>query len=236
MEVYDFSCIEDHLDACNSCDKKLFIHIQDRSLSCSAPNYLLNERACEDGIELQLVNLGDAWVHRGWVAKQWVSAVRKRYRSLLSRLAERFDVRISGISLPETFITAYMEGFDHKKYIDVSIENIMHAKKVFKKSYVVQCVNFWPGELGNSCMEQLFISANKSTILDEQTQTNSSYHFFSEYKFEINPIAMAFKEDTLEHKNEKTGRSFTKKGLKDLAVDNLGAAIIFWSPEIWYEK
>lgn len=43
-------------------------------------------------------------VGSGWVAQQWVPAVRYRYQALLAALAKRFDGQIYGVNLPETAI------------------------------------------------------------------------------------------------------------------------------------
>ncbi len=148
---YDFSEIEQALSYLEPLHKRLFIQIQDRFFSPDArnvPSYLLNEAVYKGGIVPQKDNAGPTQPEGiGWVAQQWNPAVRERYQRLIQALAAAFDGRVFGINLPETSADIDMKqdstGFDYDKYFKAEMENIEFTRKVFKKSYVVQYVNFF---------------------------------------------------------------------------------------------
>jgi hypothetical protein len=168
--------------------------------------------------------------------------VRQRYQQLLKALAERFDGEIYGVNLPETAAdidVKHTAGFTCDNYFQAELENIAFARAVFKKSYVVQYVNFWPCEWDNDhqYMERTFAFAAErgvglggpDIVPNQQAQMNNSYPFFNKYKGKLRLVAMAVQEATLTYKNPATGRGFTRDEFEKFGREYLGAEIIFWS-------
>jgi hypothetical protein len=254
-DKYDFSQIEHDLATVQTHGKKLFIQIQDRFFTPEAkyvPRYLLTEPAYGGGIVPQKDNPGENLPQvSGWVAQQWNPAVRRRYQRLLQALADHFDGRVFGVNLPESAIDIDIHhdrtGFTCEKYFDAEMENLTFAKAAFKKTQVVQYVNFWPCEWNNDhhYMERAFDLAVKigaglggpDIVPGRKAQMNNSYPFFSRYKDKLSLIAMAVQEPTLTYHNPKTGKPFTKEEFEDFGRNDLGARIIFWSAAAtWLKK
>jgi len=246
-DKYDFSQIERDLKRLQSAHKKLFIQIQDRFFDREAryvPDYLINEPEYGGGISPQFDNPGeDKPVGSGWVAQQWNPDVRNRFQALLKALATRFDGQVYGVNLPETAIDLddkkLPAGFSCDNYFAGEMENLRFARKIFKKSWVVQYVNFWPCEWNNdhNYMGRLFAFASSNNIglggpdivPNREAQMKNSYPFFKRYKNKLALVAMAVQEPTLTYRNPSTGKPFTKKEFVRFADDYLGADIIFWS-------
>lgn len=245
---YDFSEIEHDLAYVNGLGKKLFIQIQDRFFQPQArnvPKYLLTEPGYRGAIVPQYDNPGENRpVALGWATQQWNPAVRQRFQRLLAALAKEFDGRVEGINLPETAIDLDMKrgnaSFSCDKYFQATLENLGFAKRVFKKSYVVQYVNFWPCEWNDDhhYMSRLFAfaAANRiglggpDIVPGRKGQMKNAYPFFHRYKGRLELVAMAVQEPTLTYTNPKAHRPFTRKEFSDYAEHYLGANIIFWSP------
>ncbi|WP_137939672.1 hypothetical protein [Chitinivorax sp. B] len=246
-DQYDFSQIERDLTYLKSLDKRLFIQIQDRFFrpqDKNVPRYLMKSPIYQGGIVPQYDNPGENKpVGMGWVAMQWNPAVRERYQKLLSALAEQFDGRVMGVNLPETAIDLDIKrdktGFSCDKYFQAEMENITFARKVFKQSYVVQYVNFWPCEWNNDhrYMSRLFTFAEANRVglggpdivPNKKGQMKNSYPFFHQYKGKLDLVAMAVQEPTLTYTNPKTRSPFTRQEFTDYAEHYLGTDIIFWS-------
>ena len=196
---YDFSAIETDLAFVRAAHKKLFVQLQDRFFTPTAKNvpaYLMTDKEYRGGIVMQSDNPGEKKPQgSGWVAMQWVPSVRQRYQQLLKALAERFDGEIYGVNLPETAAdidVKHTAGFTCDNYFQAELENIAFARAVFKKSYVVQYVNFWPCEWDNDhqYMERTFAFAAErgvglggpDIVPNQQAQMNNSYPFFNKYK------------------------------------------------------
>uniref|UniRef100_UPI0036DF4E11 hypothetical protein n=1 Tax=Photorhabdus sp. RM322S TaxID=3342825 RepID=UPI0036DF4E11 len=244
---YDFSAIEKDLALLSKIQKKLFIQIQDRFFEKDAryiPFYLQQSSKYQGGLVAQVDNPGEGKAQGyGWVAIQWNADLRKRYQNLLSALAKEFDGRITGINLPETAIDIDMKhdttGFSCDHYFAAELDNIKFARQVFKKSYVVQYVNFWPCERNNDhqYMSRLFNFASKNKIglggpdivPYQSAQMKNAYPFFNRYKGKLDLVAMAVQEPTLTYTNPKTKKPFTQEEFADFAENYLGANIIFWS-------
>ena len=246
--VYDFSAIEKDLSKLQKMKKKLFIQIQDRFFEPYAkniPQYLQDEQEYKGGLIAQSDNPGEGKAPaQGWVAMQWNLPLQKRYQKLLSELAKEFDGKIAGINLPETAIdinikNAKKTGFSCDKYFSSTVENMIFVRKAFKKSFVVQYVNFWPCEWNNDhkYMSRLFATALKEGIglggpdivPYKKAQMKNSYPFFNKYKGKLSLVAMAVQEPTLTYINTKTKKHFTKQEFSNFAEDYLGANIIFWA-------
>jgi hypothetical protein len=243
---YDFSQIEKDL-AFLGANKKLFIQIQDRFFEIrhrNVPAYLLQEPVYGGGLVPQADNPGENRPEgHGWATQQWNPAVRERFQRLLQALAEKFDGRVAGINLPETAVDLDIEhdetGFTCDKYFAAELANIEFARKVFRKSHVVQYVNFWPCEWNDDhhFMSRMFAFAETHRIglggpdivPNKKAQMNNSYPFFHRYKGRLNLVAMAVQEPTLTYTNPATGKPFTRAEFVEFAANYLGVDIIFWS-------
>jgi len=164
----------------------------------------------------------------------------------LYHLARQFDGRIYGINFEETPIdlsttNKKKSSFNEDLYFQTILDNLNCAKDVFKKSFVVQYVNFFPGEWQNSkkYMSRIFEFAYKNDIglggpdivPYKKAQMNNSYPFFNQYKGKLIKVAMAIQGPTRTHTNTKTSKKFTEQEFVDFAVDYLGVDIIFWEIE-----
>lgn len=204
------------------------------------PNYLLDKKY-QEGVSQQLDNPGEAKPKTvGWVAKQWVPAVRIRFQKLLKALGKEFDGKISGINLPETSIDIPNQSHTFcKTYFDTIIQNMAALKNAFQHTNVVQYVNFFPCEWNNDkgYMQKLFTYAvkhhiglgNPDTVPYRQGQMMNSYPFFHKYRKELSLTAVATQEPDYTYINPKTGRTFTVPDLYGFAKNYLGADIIFWN-------
>ena len=244
---YDFSLIEHDLQLSDALHKKLFIQIQDRFFTPQArnvPDYLMQDPVYRGGIIGQMDNPGENRPRvSGWVAQQWVPAVRLRYQRLLTALAARFDGRIYGINLPETAIDIDMKhnktGFSCDGYFDAEMDNLRAARAAFKQSRVVQYVNFWPCEWDNDhqYMSRLFAYAADNNVglggpdivPYKKGQMKNAYPFFNRYKGKLPLVAMAVQEATLTYTNPQRHKPFTREEFVRFGSDYLGADIIFWS-------
>jgi len=244
---YDFSRIERDLAFLGKLDKKLFIQIQDRFFQPEArhvPGYLLADPAYGGGLAPQADNPGEnAGEGSGWVAQQWKPAVRKRFQKLLLALGKSFDGRVYGVNLPETAADINLKkdktGFGCDKYFHAELENLKAAAAVFKKSHLVQYVNFWPCEWENdrNYMGRIFAFAAKNRVglggpdivPYKKAQMKNSYPFFKRYKGKLSLAAFAVQEPTLTYTDPETKKPFSREQFRDFARDYLGADIIFWS-------
>ncbi len=244
---YDFSAIRRDIALTQRQNKKLFIQIQDRFFSPAMrniPAYLLNEPRYSGGLAPQVDNPGEGLEKSGgWVAMQWNKAVRQRYQALLRELAKAFDGQVYGINLPETAIDIPGQtpppGYSCDAYFHAEMENLAVVRSAFKKSIVVQYVNFWPCEWNNDrrYMERLFQYAQANgvglggpdIIPWRKAQMKNSYSFFHRYKGKLSLVAMAVQEPTLTYKNPSTARPFSREEFIRFATDYLGTDIIFWS-------
>ncbi|MDD5210420.1 MAG: hypothetical protein PHV36_13590 [Elusimicrobiales bacterium] len=247
-DKYDFSRIERDLSILGKLNKKLFIQVQDRFFQPEArnvPGYLLTDPAYGGGLAPQADNPGEnAGEGSGWVAQQWNPAVRKRFQKLIQALGKSFDGRIYGINLPETAADIDLKkdktGFTCDKYFAAEMENLKTAAAAFKKSPVVQYVNFWPCEWENdhNYMGRMFAFAAKNRIglggpdivPYKKAQMKNSYPFFNRYKGKLSLAAFAVQEPTLTYTDPETNKPFKREQFRDFAQNYLGADIIFWSP------
>ncbi len=244
---YDFSEIERDLAFTGALHKKLFLQVQDRFFSPEArnvPHYLLTGPEYRGGLAAQTDRPGEGLPPvSGWVAEQWNLAVRHRYQELLRALAGKFDGAVYGVNLPETAIDTDRKrdrtGFTCDGYFEAEKENIAFAKQVFRRSYVVQYVNFWPCEWNNDhgYMGRFFAFAaargiglgGPDIVPYRKAQMDNSYPFFFRYRGKLSLVAMAVQEPTLTYRNPKTGKPFTRKEFEEFGRGYLGADVIFWS-------
>jgi hypothetical protein len=208
---------------------------------------MLDEPEYGGGLTRQFENSrpGETPVAKGWIARQWDPEVRARFQALLAALAERFDGRIAGVVLTETAATVDRstppEGFDCDSYYAAETQNILFARRAFKRSHVVQYVNFWPCGWNNArgYMSRFFelaaangIGVGGPDIVPYALgQMRNSYPFIRAYRDRVPIVAMAVQEPTLEYLNPQTGRRFTREEFEAFAVDYLGADVIFWSKD-----
>ena len=246
-DKYDFSRIEHDLKLLDTVNRKLFIQLQDRFFEVehrNVPLYLQQEPVYGGGLVSQADNPGENEpAGHGWATQQWNPAVRERYQRLLDALAKKFDGRAAGINLPESAIDIDIKndktGFTCEKYFAAELENMAFARKVFRKSHVVQYVNFWPCEWNNDqkFMERAFAFAQAHRIglggpdivPYQKAQMKNSYPFFHHYKGALTLVAMAVQEPTLTYTNPDTHKPFTREEFVAFAEDYLGVDIIFWS-------
>ena len=244
---YDFSQIETDLAVLGPLHKKLFVQVQDRFFrpqDRNVPRYLLEDPVYTGGLVPQSDNPGEGQpAGSGWAAEQWNPHVRHRFQLLLAALAEKFDGRIYGVNLPETAVDLDRKHdrthFACDAYFAAELENAKFARAVFRKSHVVQYINFWPCEWENSrrYMSRAFAFAaangiglgGPDIVPNQRGQMKNSYPFFHEYKGRLALVAMAVQEPTLTYTNPATGKKFTKDEFIDFARDYLGADVVFWS-------
>ncbi len=242
--IYNFSAINTDLQLLKSIHKKLFIQVQDRSFDAKifpVPNYLLSKKY-NDGIVKQIDFSGEGKaLSTGWVTKQWVSTVQNRFQKLLVALGKQFDGKIKGINLPETAIDIEEKEklFSCDYYFDSITANLKVLRSAFKKSDIVQYVNFFPCEWNNErhYMSRLFSFARENNIglggpdviPYRHSQMQNSYPFFHHNKEKLSLVAFAVQEPDYTYTDPNTGKHFTVKQLYDFAVNYLGANILFWN-------
>jgi hypothetical protein len=245
---YDFSSIEADLAVTRELKKQLFVQIQDRFFDPrdrGVPDYLLHDPIYGGGLAEQVDFAGEGKpVGSGWVARQWDPHVRARFQALLKALATRFDGQLAGINLPETAAdltpAERRKGFSCDAYFNGELENLAAARAAFKRTQVVQYINFWPCEWNNDhgFMERTFAFAlahgiglgGPDVVPNRKGQMKNSYPFFHRYKGKLPLVAMAVQEPTLTYTNPETGKRFTKAEIVEFADGYLGADIIFWTP------
>jgi len=246
-DQYDFSRIERDLAYLETLDRKLFVQVQDRFFEIqhrNVPAYLLEEPIYRGGLVPQSDNPGENLPEgHGWVTQQWNPAVRGRFQKLLAALAQKFDGRVWGVNLPESSVDVDAKndqtGFTCDGYFEATLENIAFARKVFRKSHVVQYTNFWPCEWENDhqYMSRAFEFAKQNRIglggpdivPYRKGQMKNSYPFFNRYKGQLSLVAMAIQEPTLTYTNPETKKKFTREEFVDFAENYLGVDVIFWS-------
>jgi hypothetical protein len=247
---YDFSMIEHDLALVEGRGKELFVEVLDRFFTPEGrhlPRYMLEDPQYGGGLARQFDNSQPSHVPvpQGWVARQWDPEVRARFQALLAALAERFDGRIAGLILAETAATvdrdAPPEGWDCDRYFEAETQNALFARRAFRRSEVVQYVNFWPCGWANArpYMSRFFeiAAANRISVGGPDIvpyrpgQLANSYPFIRAYRDKVPLVAMAIQEPTLEYLNPQTGSRFTREEFERFAIDYLGVDIIFWSKE-----
>lgn len=244
---YDFSQIDTDLAFLEKRGKKLFVQLQDRFFVVEArnvPRYLLEQPEYGGGLVPQSDYAGEGEPPgHGWAAMQWNPAVRARFQALIRALAARFDGRIHGLNLPESAVEVDPKkdrtGFTCDGYFDAEMDNARVARAAFRRSHVVQYVNFWPCEWNDDkkYMSRFFRFAAENKlglggpdiVPWRQGQMKNSYPFFNRYRGQLSLVAMAVQEPTLTYTNPKTGKKFTRDEFVAFARDYLGVDIIFWS-------
>lgn len=245
---YDFSKIEQDLELLNKAHKSLFVQLQERSFSpdvFNVPDYIREDAIYHGGVEMQYDFPGEGKpMTTGWVARTWDPAVKERFQLLIQKLSAQFDGKIYGINLPETsadFEPGHMPvDFTSDKYFDSVIDNIAYLKKTFRKSMLVQYVNFFPGEWNNDhhYMSRLFAFAMKhqiglggpDVVPYRDSQMKNSYPFFHKYKGKI-LTTIAIQEPDYSYKNPATGDFYSFNDFYSFAKEFLGASILFWNVE-----
>jgi hypothetical protein len=243
---YDFSMIEHDLDLTKSRGKAMYIEVGDRFFTPDArwlPQYLLDEPEFGGGLVRQVEGQRPSW--SGWVARQWDSNVRRRFQMLLKALGKQFDGRIAGLVLTETAVSVDKdnppEGFTCDRYFEAELENALFARRAFRRSHVIQYVNFWPCDWSNSrgYMSRFFefaatnhIGVGGPDIVPWQKgQMLNSYAFIRVYQNKVPVVAMAIQEPTLEYLSPETGKPFTRAEFERFASAYLGVDEIFWSKD-----
>lgn len=245
--AYDFSMIEHDLAIARRHGKQFWLQIADRFFRPDArwlPEYLLTGPEYNGGWARQYDDRGGTSVPAGWVARQWDPAVRARYQALIAALAKRFDGRILGFNVEESAADVGKDpppGYSCDAYFEGSKENILFARHAFKRTHVVQYVNFWPCGWANAngYMSRFFefAAANHigvggpDIVPNWRPQMRNSYPFIHDYQDKVPVVAMAVQEPTLEYVNPATGKPFTREEFVTFATDYLGVDYIFWSKD-----
>ncbi|MFK0202456.1 hypothetical protein [Streptomyces lavendulae] len=242
---YDFSAVDRVVREAESRHKKVFIQVQDRFFEPPArvPRYLLVDPEYGGGVTPQLNEDGPVPGPPGSVAAQWNKNVQNRFQRLLKELAQRFDGKVDGVNLPESSVSIDVEKdtthFTCDAYFNAELENAAYAKKVFKRSAVVQYINFWPCGWGdeNGYMKRSFEFAEKhgvgvggpDLLPYNKPHMNNAYRYLNQYRGKFPLVAMAVQEPDFEYTSPVTGKPYTKQEFIDFANDYLGADIVFWA-------
>lgn len=245
-DQYDFSAIADDLNKTKSQGKNLWVQIQDRSFDIGynpVPKYL-HAPFYNNGSVPQCDgdDCDSNFIPGGWATAQWNPHVRARFQRLLKALADRFDGAVYGFNLAETAIEIQANnrtGYSCQGYFEGTLDNARYAASVFKKSYAVQYVNFWPCGWANennylSDSFQFFADngvgiGGPDNIPHKQTMENNAYPYMSNYRNKVPISVVAVQEPDLAATNATTGQHFTKNEFLSFAEKDLGAKILFWA-------
>ncbi len=248
---YHFDEIRKNLSVLSKHKKGLVIQIQDLTFALQwkyVPSYILTDPEYHGGVALHYLGEGDAAVPEGWIARRWDKAVRLRFQKLLAELGKAFDGQIDGINLPETAF-AYGDredlkpkDFTSERYRDSIIDTMSALKAAFPRSFVLQYINFMPGEWlpfeDKGYMKSVYDAAEKwkvgvggpDLLPYKKGQMAHAYHFIPLVKNKV-PVGVAIQEGNYEHINPKTGKRVTLQELYDFGTDFLGADYLFWCTE-----
>ncbi|KAL7931396.1 hypothetical protein V8C35DRAFT_310302 [Trichoderma chlorosporum] len=244
---YTFSDLRSDYEKVIAKGKKFWVQLQDRSFNASVdpvPQYL--QTSYYDGgsaADCDGTTCDGNFTVTGWVAQQWNLRVRHRYQALLRALAEEFDGQIAGINLPETSISVdeNANNYTNESYFLGELENAGYAASVFKKSYAVQYVNFWPdgwNNTNNRFTDSFNFYAKHGVgvggpdlIPYKLGQEQNSYVYIPMYHDRVPITVIAVQEKDLQEINQNTGLPFTKAEFVDFAVNELHVSIIFWTIE-----
>lgn len=246
-DQYDFSSITHDLNLTRSMGKHLWVQIQDRTFSIAndpVPKYL-HRPVYNNGSVPQCdgEDCDNNFVAGGWATAQWNSHVRQRFQRLLKALAASFDGDVYGFNLPETAIEVQSNntatGYTCQRYFEGTLDNARYAARVFKKSYAVQYVNFWPCGWAN---ENNYLSDSFQFFADngvgvggpdnipyKKTMENNAYPYMSKYRNQVPINVVAVQEPDLAAINPNTSKAFTKEEFLSFAEKRLGAQILFWA-------
>lgn len=244
--VYDFSKMEADLRFLTKIHKKLFIQVQDRSFQPDVfpvPNYLREDEIYHGGVAMQYDVPGEGKpLAAGWVSRVWDSAVQERFQRLIAKIALEFDGKIYGINLPETSVdfdkNHLPEGFTSEKYFVAELQNLKVTREAFKRSLVIQYVNFFPDEWNNDhhYMSRLFSFAKKyqvglggpDVVPYKNVHMKNSYPFFHRFK-DTMLTGMAIQEPDYTYRNPETGDFYKFSEFYTFTQNYLGASILFWN-------
>lgn len=244
-DEYDFSRITDDLSLVQAKGKQLWVQLQDRTFSIEynpvprylhAPIYTNGSVPVCDGEDCE-----NNFQAGGWLTVHWNEHVRARFQALLKAMASELDGRIYGMNLAETSVEpeGNKNNFTCQGYFDGELENAGYAASVFRKSYVVQYVNFWPCGWANAnnylstsfdfYAEHGVGVGGPDLIPYRKGQEDNSYPFLSKYRSKVPISVVAVQEPDLAAINPNTSKPFTKQEFTNFAVNNLGSQIIFWA-------
>lgn len=244
-DVYDFSSIKSDLRRVKSKGKKLWVQLQDRTFNISndaVPPYMHTPlydngsvHTC-DGSNCSVVFEAD-----GWMAIQWNRHVRTRFQALIGALARELDGDIYGINLPETSIAVEVNkaNYSDEGYFEGELDNAGFAARVFRRTFVVQYVNFWPGDWANDTgaftrsfnyyAEHGVGVGGPDLIPHKKTQEDNAYPFIYNYRNKLPITVIAVQEPDLKANKTDAGDKSTKEDFVEYATNNLAIKIIFWA-------
>ncbi|GAO17254.1 uncharacterized protein UV8b_03835 [Ustilaginoidea virens] len=253
-----FQLLQGDLDKVQAKGKKVWIQIQDRTFDPArdaVPRYMKTPEYRNGSSPQGEADARGVFEPQGHVAAHWVPAVRKRFQSLLDALGKKFDGKIHGINLPETAIdvtpsSPQNHGFTFEAYFDAALENAKHASSVFRKTFAVQYVNYWPGANGNDdivAARKYFtrsfefyarnhIGVGGPDLVPENAQGHppyagamkNSYPFIHDYGKRVPISVMSAQEPDFCLTNGQNGTRFKKDDFVKIGA-YLHARIIFWA-------
>lgn len=241
---YDFTAIYRDLAVAQSKGKQLWVQLQDRTFDNMyqpVPKYL-HAPIYNNGSVPQCDSNDCERNFRpgGWVTAQWNPHVRQRFQALLKALSVAFDGHIYGMNLAETAIDVQnTNNYTCQGYFEGELANAKYAASVFRKTCVVQYVNFWPCGWANenNYLQDSFDFYAKhgvgvggpDNIPYKSTLEANAYPYMDMYRNKVPINVVAVQEPDLKEINPNTTLPFTKAEFETFATQRLGARIIFWA-------
>ncbi|KJZ71453.1 hypothetical protein HIM_09177 [Hirsutella minnesotensis 3608] len=240
---YDFSSINNDLQLVKAKGKQLWVQLQDRTFDIRynpVPKYLHAPIYNNGSVPMCDDNDCDTnYKHNGWLTAQWNPHVRRRFQALMQEMANQLDGRIYGINLPETAVAVQANNnfnFTVQGYFEAELENAKFAATVFRKSYAVQYVNFWPDggdDERNYLAESFAFFAEHGVGVGGPdnipcNKNHREYPLMSEYRNKVPIAVMAVQEPDLKYINPITSERYTKEEFTDFAARH-GIKILFWA-------
>jgi hypothetical protein len=233
-DVYDFSEIEADLNVLQAHGKRLVLMLQDKGFGggkTRVPAYLLNEPAYGGGVE--------PYTKGGYTVRIWDPVVLARENALLTALAKRFDDEpfFEAVVFPETAVAIDKQkaiGYTPEAYFQALKDRMTHAKKVFRRSNVLQYAN-WLGNPPDG-LQQIFEHAYQigagiggPDVVPDNAPGRSqrgrvkAYDLYPQYAGKI-PMGTDVQTPSL---GGKEG-TFTPKELFDMGIDTLKLNYMFY--------
>jgi len=246
-DLYDFSEIRAAIEVLEAHGKRLFLQLSDVTFTerSPVPDYLLEDPQYHGGAARKLE--GAAGTFDGWVARRWDPAVRERFARLLEALAREFDGAIEGVNLPETAIgfespQHHPAGFTFDAYAEGVRENLVAARRAFRRSQVLVYANFMPGD-GRSTVDHPYLSGiyalaerigagvgGPDLLPYRKGQQENSLPLIAARAPGV-VAGLAVQDGNLQDVDPSTGKPVTVDALYRYAVDTLHLDYIFWGAQ-----
>jgi hypothetical protein len=249
---YDLGAIREDIARLQRHGKRLFIQVQDVSFNENVlvPDYLRLDPTFNGGAERKFeAGPGDTTPPRfdGWVARRWDPAVRTRFIKLLEAIAAGVDGQIEGINLAEAAIgfeipRLHPAGFSFDGYAASIREVMLGARRAFRRSHVIQYVNFMPGDWSEAgdrrYIRSIYAYADSigagvggpDLLPHRRPQRRNSLPLIAA-RARGTVAGVAVQDGNLADVNPATGRKVTAGELYRYATDTLRLDYIFWGTE-----